>query len=95
MLVQAALLPAQSVERLLQVSAFVISTYNTVKRVDKPFRSLQNSTFELVYPEKGIRAIGEKVTFVSGHIASTLAMFFFCGRKSRSRDHSFLHHTTL
>lgn len=59
---QAALLPPESIERLLQVSAFVISTYNTVKRLDRPFRNLQNSTFELVYPEKGLRAVGEKVT---------------------------------
>lgn len=77
MLAQAALLPAQSVERLLQVSAFVISTYNTVKRNDKPFKNLQNSTFELIYPEKGIRAIGEKVALFLT-ITHAPSAFFSC-----------------
>lgn len=54
-------MPAQSLDRLLQVTAFAVSMYNTIKRVQKPFKNLQNSTYELVYPEKGIRAIGEKV----------------------------------
>ncbi|EIE19936.1 hypothetical protein COCSUDRAFT_3622, partial [Coccomyxa subellipsoidea C-169] len=70
---QASLKPLQQTilfAALLQVSAFVISTYNTVKRNDKPFKNLQNSTFELMYPEKGIRAIGEKVR----HIPITVAM---------------------
>ena len=55
-------MPAQSLERLVQVAAFAISMYNTIKRVQKPFKNLQNSTFEVVYPEKGLRAIGEKVS---------------------------------
>ena len=59
--VQAALAPFESVERLTLVAAFAISMYNTIKRVQKPFKNLQQSTYELVYPEKGIRAIGEKV----------------------------------
>ncbi|KAK9916859.1 hypothetical protein WJX75_008061 [Coccomyxa subellipsoidea] len=67
---RAALLPPKSVERLLHVCAFAISTYNTVKRNEKPFKNLQNSTFELIYPEKGIRAIGEKVC----HIPITVAV---------------------
>ena len=58
---QAALLPPHSLERLLLVSAFVVSTYNTLKRTDAPFESLQNATYELVYPEKGIRMIMERV----------------------------------
>ena len=60
-LLQAALLPPYSVERLLYVSAFVASTYNTLKRTDAPFESLQNATYELVYAEKGIRMIMERV----------------------------------
>ena len=59
--VQAALAPFESGERLTLVAAFAISMYNTIKRVQKPFKNLQQSTYELVYPEKGIRAIGEKV----------------------------------
>ena len=55
-------MPAQSLDRLLQVTAFAISMYNTIKRTQKPFKNLQNSTYELVYPEKGLRAIGEKVS---------------------------------
>ena len=58
---QAALAPFQSLDRLLQVTAFAISMYNTIKRTQKPFKNLQQSTYELVYPEKGIRCIGEKV----------------------------------
>ena len=58
---QAALLPPQSVERLLHVSAFVVSIYNTLQRTDAPFESLGNATYELVYPEKGLRMIMERV----------------------------------
>ena len=58
---QAALAPFQSLDRLLQVTAFAISMYNTIKRTQKPFKNLQQSTYELVYPEKGLRCIGEKV----------------------------------
>lgn len=58
---QAALLPARSLERLMHVAAYAVSTYNSVKRCEKPFRNLQNSTYELLYPEKGLRAICEKV----------------------------------
>ncbi|KAK9916982.1 hypothetical protein WJX75_009487 [Coccomyxa subellipsoidea] len=60
----AAGMPAQSLDRLLQVTAFAISMYNTIKRTQKPFKNLQNSTYELVYPEKGLRAIGEKIRHV-------------------------------
>lgn len=62
---QAARMPAQSLDRLLQVTTFAISMYNTIKRTQKPFKNLQNSTYELVYPEKGIRCIGEKVRLAS------------------------------
>ncbi|CAL8466530.1 g6066 [Coccomyxa elongata] len=61
---EAARMPAQSLDRLLQVTTFAISMYNTIKRTQKPFKNLQNSTYELVYPEKGIRCIGEKVRHV-------------------------------
>ncbi len=58
---QAALAPAQSLERLFHVTAFAISMYNTIKRVQKPFKNLEQSTYELIHLEKGIRCIGEKV----------------------------------
>jgi hypothetical protein len=58
---QAALMPARSLERLLQIVGFATSMYNTVKRTEKPFKNLQSSTYELVYPEKKLRAVGEKV----------------------------------
>ena len=60
-LMQAALAPAQSLERLFHVTAFAISMYNTIKRVQKPFKNLEQSTYELIHLEKGIRCIGEKV----------------------------------
>ena len=49
-----------SLERLQQMAAFAVSMYSTISRVQKPFKGMQNSTYELVYPEKGLRAIGEK-----------------------------------
>ena len=58
---QAALLPGGSLERLLKVTAFVVSLYSCVYRPFAPFRSPTGETFELVAPDKGIRAIGEKV----------------------------------
>ena len=61
LLLKAALSPPQSVERRLLMTAFVVSRYNTIKRQEKPFKNLEGATYELVYPEKGIRAIGEKV----------------------------------
>ena len=50
-----------SLERLQNMAAFAISMYSTISRVQKPFKGMQNSTYELIYPEKGLRAIGEKV----------------------------------
>jgi hypothetical protein len=58
---QAARMPKHSLERLLKMAAFAISIYSTIQRTQKPFKNLQNSTYELVYPEKGIRAVSEKV----------------------------------
>lgn len=54
-------MPAKSLDRLVHIAAFATSMYNTVKRVQKPFKDLQNGTYELVYPEKRLRLIGEKV----------------------------------
>ena len=72
-------MPAQSLDRLLQVTAFAVSMYNTIKRVQKPFKNLQNSTYELVYPEKGIRAIGEKVcSQASRHKPLGVKFFLMC-----------------
>ena len=58
---QAALAAKGSLERLFQVTAFAISMYNTIKRVQKPFKNLEQSTYELIHLEKGIRCVGEKV----------------------------------
>ena len=54
-------MPAGSMERLLQVTGFIVSIYSCVYRPYAPFRSPAGETFELVAPDKGIRAIGEKV----------------------------------
>lgn len=58
---QAAHLPAGSVERLLKMTAFVVSLYSCIYRPFAPFRSPAGETFELIAPDKGIRCIGEKV----------------------------------
>ncbi len=58
---QAAHLPAGSMERLLKVTGFVVSIYSCVYRPFAPFRSPAGETVELIAPDKGIRAIGEKV----------------------------------
>ena len=50
-----------SLERLQNMAAFAVSMYSTIARVQKPFKGMQNATYELVYPEKGLRAVGEKV----------------------------------
>ncbi|CAL5227045.1 g9943 [Coccomyxa viridis] len=60
----AALAPAQSLERLLHVTAFAISMYNTIKRVQKPFKNLEQSTYELIHLEKGLRCVGEKLRHI-------------------------------
>ena len=58
---QAAHLPAGSMDRLLKVTAFVVSIYSCIYRPFAPFRSPAGETVELIAPDKGIRAIGEKV----------------------------------
>lgn len=52
-----------SMERLLYVTTFAISTYSTVKYRGsrKPFNPLLGETYELVRPEKGLRFVAEKV----------------------------------
>ena len=50
----------RSVERLLKVTAFTVSVYSCVYRPFLPFRSPAGETGEIVAPDKGIRAIGEK-----------------------------------
>ena len=59
---QAAQQPARSRQRLLLVAAYSVSIYSNLVRTTKPFKELQNSTYELVYPERGYRMIGEKVS---------------------------------
>ena len=58
---QAAALPARSMGRLLKVAAYAVSIYATITRTNPPFRSPAGETSELVVPEKGLRALGEKV----------------------------------
>lgn len=65
---QAAQSGKHSRERLLLVAAYAVSIYSNLVRATKPFKDLQNSTFELVYPERGYRMIGEKVRPSSEHV---------------------------
>ena len=47
---------------LLKVTAFTVSVYSCVYRPYVPFKSLAGETSEVVAPDYGIRAIGEKVS---------------------------------
>ena len=67
---QAAQQPARSRERLLLVAAYSVSIYSNLVRTTKPFKELQNSTYELLYPERGYRMIGEKVGAPSPSLAT-------------------------
>jgi hypothetical protein len=75
-LCQAALLHGGSLERLLRVTAFVVSLYSCVYRPFAPFRSPAGETFELVAPDKGIRAIGEKVSHHSEIVRQVMSSSF-------------------
>ena len=44
------------------MTGFVVSIYSCVYRPFAPCRSPGGETFELVAPDKGIRALGEKVS---------------------------------
>ncbi|KAK9915557.1 hypothetical protein WJX75_000689 [Coccomyxa subellipsoidea] len=58
----AATFPPGSEERMLYVVAFAVSGYSsTAGRTSKPFNPLLGETYEIVHPEKGLRAIVEKV----------------------------------
>ncbi|CAK0783406.1 hypothetical protein CVIRNUC_006605 [Coccomyxa viridis] len=57
---EAAHTPPGSLERLLKVTGFIVSIYSCVYRPFAPCRSPAGETFELVAPDKGIRALGEK-----------------------------------
>ena len=60
--VQAATKPPQSIERMLYVAAFAVSSYSgTNNRYLKPFNPLLGETFEFEYPEQNWRGIAEKV----------------------------------
>ena len=61
---QAAELPANSLARLLKVTAFAVSIYSCVYRPFAPFRSPTGETCEVVALDKGIRAFGEKASSV-------------------------------
>lgn len=59
---QAATFPPQSIERMMHVAAFAVSSYSgTNNRTLKPFNPLLGETFEFQYPEEGWRGIAEKV----------------------------------
>ena len=59
---QAAAKPPQSIERMLYVAAFAVSSYSgTNNRFLKPFNPLLGETFEFEYPEQKWRGLAEKV----------------------------------
>lgn len=59
---QAAGKPAQSIERMLYVAAFAISSYSgTNNRFLKPFNPLLGETFDFECPEQKWRGVAEKV----------------------------------
>jgi len=52
-----------SLQRLLKVVAYTLSTYSPChsERVNKPLFSVPGETLEAVYPQKGVRYIGESI----------------------------------
>jgi len=62
-LLDAAAKSEDSIERLVQVSCFAISTYAKFKyrTSRKPFNPLLGETYELVRPDKGFKFVAEKV----------------------------------
>ena len=74
---QAAHTSPGSLERLLKVTGFVVSIYSCVYRPFAPCRSPAGETFELVAPDKGIRALGEKVSYI---------LLSACGTAATSQD---------
>ena len=59
---QAATKPPQSIERMLYVAAFAVSSYSgTNNRFLKPFNPLLGETFDFEYPEQKWRGLAEKV----------------------------------
>ena len=62
MWLQAATKPPKSIERMLYVAAFAVSSYSgTNNRFLKPFNPLLGETFEFEYPEQNWRGLAEKV----------------------------------
>lgn len=60
---QAAGKAPQSLERMLHVAAFAVSSYSgTNNRFLKPFNPLLGETFEFEYPEQKWRGLAEKVS---------------------------------
>lgn len=59
---QAAAMPKGSLERMVQVVAFSASTYASCQRTRRSLNPLLSETFELVYPEKGLRLVSEHVS---------------------------------
>lgn len=58
---QAAAEELGSVQRLLLMTCYAISSYSCVDRTWAPFRSPTGETYEMVDEEKGIRLVAEKV----------------------------------
>ena len=76
---QAATFPPQSIERMLHVAAFAVSSYaGTNNRTLKPFNPLLGETFEFQYPEQNWRGIAEKVLPVQNCPPSGLLHAFPC-----------------
>lgn len=67
------------------VTAFAISIYSNVARATKPFKDLLHSTYELVYPEKGYRLIGEKVNMLPFWRNRSSPLFSFVYTKANRR----------
>lgn len=64
------------------MAAFAVSGYSsTAGRTSKPFNPLLGETYELIHPEKGIRAIVEKVLHPS-HLSALLV----CSPKGTSKE---------
>ena len=67
---QAAACPAGSMERMVQVVAFTVSTYSSCQRTKRSLNPLLSETFEYICPERGLRSIAEHVRAAGRRCAS-------------------------
>lgn len=78
MCLQAATKPPQSIERMLYVAAFAVSSYSgTNNRFLKPFNPLLGETFDFEYPEQNWRGLAEKVWLARHCIIALCTHFWF------------------